>query len=88
VLDAMFRTMRAFWLASAEASRGGSTLELPGVAAAIVPAMPERSVVNGVVYDDAGALGAALDEVGAAYGDAGVELVGTVPEARGRAPDG
>jgi GNAT superfamily N-acetyltransferase len=56
VLDAMFRTMRAFWLASAEASRGGSTLELPGVAAAIVPSMPERSVVNSVVYDDAGVL--------------------------------
>jgi GNAT superfamily N-acetyltransferase len=49
----MFRTMRAFWLANAERSRGGSTLELPGVAAATVPAMPERSVVNSVVYEDA-----------------------------------
>jgi GNAT superfamily N-acetyltransferase len=68
----MFRTMRAFWLANAEASRGGSTLELPGVAAAIVPTMPERSVVNCVVYDDAEALGAALGELGAAYDHAGV----------------
>src|SRR5437868_4410101 len=68
----MFRTMRAFFLANAEASRGGSTLELPGVAAAIFPAMPERSVVNCVVYDGAEALGAALDQLAAAYDEAGV----------------
>src|SRR5438270_208278 len=56
----MFRTLRAFSLASAEASQGGSTLELPGVSAAIVPSMPERSVVNCVVYEDAEALGGGL----------------------------
>src|SRR2546423_12757208 len=67
----MFRTMRAFWLANAEASRGGSTLELPGVAAAIFPSMPERSVVNCVVYYEAEALGAALDQLAAAYDEAG-----------------
>lgn len=49
MLAPMFRTMRAFFLANARASAGGSTLELPGVGAAIVPAMPERSVVNCVV---------------------------------------
>ncbi len=68
----MFRTLRAFWLASAEASRGGSTLELPGVTAAIVPSMPERSVVNCVVYDEAESLGAALDQLADAYDEAGV----------------
>ena len=68
----MFRTLRAFSLASAEASQGGSTLELPGVSAAIVPSMPERSVVNGVVYEDAEALGAALDRLATAYDEAGV----------------
>jgi GNAT superfamily N-acetyltransferase len=72
VLNAMFRTMRAFWLASAVASRGGSALELPGVAAAIAPAMPERSVVNCVVYEEADSLAAALGELAAAYDDAGV----------------
>jgi GNAT superfamily N-acetyltransferase len=68
----MFKSLRAFWLESAGASRGGSALELPGVGAAIVPAMPERSVVNCVVYDEAGALGAALDQLARAYDDAGV----------------
>ena len=72
VLDPMFRSMRAFWLAIAGASVGGSALELPGVTAAIVPAMPERSVVNSVVYDDADALERELDAIAAAYDDAGV----------------
>ena len=78
----MLRTMRAFWLESARASRGGSTFELPGVVAAVVPAMPQRSVVNCVVYEDADALGAALDQLAAAYETAGV-LAWTVwvPEA-------
>ena len=35
MLDPMFRTLRAFWPANARASAGGSTLELPGVAAAM-----------------------------------------------------
>ena len=69
----MFRSMRAFWLANAAATDGGSMLELPGVAAAIVPAMPERSVVNCVVYDNADALESRLDWVAGAYDAAGVQ---------------
>src|SRR5439155_5826734 len=69
----MFRSLRAFWLGFAPATRGGSTLELPGVAAAIVPAMPQRSVVNCVVYEDADALEAQLDPLAAAYEAAGVD---------------
>ena len=72
MLDPMFDSMRSFWLANARASRGGSALELSGVWAAIAPAMPERSVVNCVVYKDARALAAALAEVAAAYDEAGV----------------
>ena len=68
----MFESLRTFWLAFAAASRGGSTLELPGVWAAIVPAMPERSVVNCVGYEDIGRLDAAIGELAAAYEDAGV----------------
>src|SRR2546421_5413371 len=84
----MFRTMRAFWLASAEASRGGFTRELPGVAAAIVPSMPERSVVNCAVYEDADALGAALDRLAAAYDEAGVQAWTVwVHESDGRAQE-
>jgi GNAT superfamily N-acetyltransferase len=72
MLDRMFKTLRAFWLANAKASRGGSTLELPGVAAAIVPAMPDRSVVSCVMYDEAADLERQLDRIDAAYRDAGV----------------
>jgi GNAT superfamily N-acetyltransferase len=69
----MFRSMRAFWLANAAATAGGSTLELPGVVAAIVPAMPERSVVNCVLYDDPDALESQLEWVAGAYDAAGVQ---------------
>lgn len=72
VQDPMFESLRAFWLAFASASRGGATLELPGVWAAIMPAMPERSVVNGVVYDGVASLEAALNDLAAEYEDAGV----------------
>jgi ribosomal protein S18 acetylase RimI-like enzyme len=72
VLELMFRSMRSYWPAFARSTRGGSALELPGIAAAIVPAMPDRSVVNCVVYDDVRALEAALDELEAAYDRAGV----------------
>lgn len=71
-LDRMFRGMRAFWPAFAAATHGGSRLDLPGLAAAFVPTMPERSVMNCVVYDDADALAGSLDEVAAAYDDAGI----------------
>jgi GNAT superfamily N-acetyltransferase len=72
MLDRMFRSMRSFWPGFAEATRGGSRLELPGLEAAFVPAMPDRSVVNCVVYEDAGALVASLDRLAAAYDEAGV----------------
>src|SRR2546423_8213811 len=68
----MFPTLRAFSLALARATDGGWGLELPGVTAAIAPAMPERSVVNCVVYDGAAALDAQLERVGDEYDRAGV----------------
>jgi GNAT superfamily N-acetyltransferase len=46
--------------------------ERDGVLAAIVPACPERSVINSVIYRDAEALGAAREELARAYEDAGV----------------
>jgi GNAT superfamily N-acetyltransferase len=72
MLETMFRSMRAVWRANSEAAVGGSTLELPGVAAALFPAWPDRSVVNCVVYEEAGALERELDRIAAAYDDAGV----------------
>lgn len=72
MLDPMFESMRSFWLAFAAASRGGSMLELPGVWAAIMPAMPDRSVMNCVVYEDLSALERALEPLAHAFADAGV----------------
>jgi GNAT superfamily N-acetyltransferase len=72
MLDRMFNGMRSFWPGFAERTHGGSRLELPGLVAALVPSMPERSVVNCVVYEDAAALEASLDRLDAAYDEAGV----------------
>lgn len=64
--------MRVFvrWLGSASST--ASVLQVHGVTAAVVPAAPERSVFNSVVYPDAGALERALPELAEAYEAAGV----------------
>jgi ribosomal protein S18 acetylase RimI-like enzyme len=64
--------MRDFlrWIGSASA--GASVVETPGLTAAIVPATPERSIPNSVVYEDEASLDAAYDEVATAYAGAGV----------------
>ena len=66
-------SQRAFYRMFAPHSPGGRLIELDGVTAAVVPAAPERSVFNSVVYEDADALLGALDDLAAAYDDAGVE---------------
>lgn len=58
------------WVATAEGS--SRLLELPGVTGAIVPAVPERSVLNSLVSRDADALERALPAIEAAYDAAGV----------------
>jgi GNAT superfamily N-acetyltransferase len=50
----------------------GRTVELPGVAAAMMPAAPERSVINCVVYEDAERLEQSLDTLASEYDRAGV----------------
>lgn len=64
--------MRVFvrWLGSASST--ASVLQVHGVTAAVVPAAPERSVFNSVVYPDADALERALPELAEAYETAGV----------------
>jgi GNAT superfamily N-acetyltransferase len=47
-------------------------LERDGVVAALVPAVPDRSIANSVAYRDAAALAATLDDLAAAYEAAGV----------------
>src|SRR3954452_23910067 len=68
----MLRSMRATAELTARGAPESRTLTLPGVTAAITPATPDRSVLNGVVVDDFAKLPAALDEIAAAYADAGV----------------
>jgi ribosomal protein S18 acetylase RimI-like enzyme len=47
-------------------------LEPDGVTASVVPAIPNRSIVNSVAYRDAQSLEAAMDDLAGAYEDAGV----------------
>ena len=68
----MLANMAGVFASLARHSAGGRVLELEGVSAAVVPTCPDRSVVNCVVYSDAVALGAALDELAAEYERAGV----------------
>jgi ribosomal protein S18 acetylase RimI-like enzyme len=70
--ERMLESMRVFFRTVPEASEGGRNLELVGVQAGITPAVPDRSLPNSVVYRDEDALEAALDEVAAAYDEAGV----------------
>jgi GNAT superfamily N-acetyltransferase len=65
-------TLAAIDVLMAEAGPESTHLELPGVSALIVPATPDRSVMNAVVYDSAEQLADAYDEVAAAYDEAGI----------------
>jgi GNAT superfamily N-acetyltransferase len=56
----------------AACSEGARLVELDGVAAAVVPATPDRSVMNSVVYQRPEALEAALDPLAAAYAETGI----------------
>ena len=53
-------------------SADAAVFERDGVLGAIVPACPDRSVINSVIYRDAASLGAALEELAAAHERAGV----------------
>ena len=68
----MLDSMRASWRGFALATPGGRALERDGLIASVVPAVPERSVMNSVIYDDAGALRSSLGELAETYDEAGV----------------
>lgn len=73
--------LTAFVRMFAAGAESSALLERDGVIASIVPAVPDRSVVNSVVYQDAGSLGAALDDLAGAYEAAGVRAwTAWVPE--------
>ena len=87
VLESMFHWYRLV----GGASEGASVFERDGVVAAVVPAAPERAVVNAVLYRDAEGLEAAYDELAAAYREIGAKWTVWVPpgdEAAGRLLEG
>lgn len=61
-----------FLEALAGGSRKATLLELDGVRASIVPDSPDRSLFNSVAHERPDAIAAGLEEVRAAYRDAGV----------------
>ena len=67
------------------ASDGARVIDRDGVTAAVVPAAAERSVVNAVVYESAGGLAAAYDEIAAAYHEIGAAWTVWVPPRDDRA---
>lgn len=73
MLDRLLPSLASFVRAFAQVSPGGSAFESGAITAGIVPAMPDRSVVNAVVQRDARELEARLAEVAAAYDEAGIE---------------
>ena len=63
----------AFLRALGTAGEGARVVEPDGILAVVVPLCPERSIVNGVVYDGAARLEAAYPELERLYSDADVE---------------
>jgi GNAT superfamily N-acetyltransferase len=65
-------SMEHVWRTLAVGSHGARLVEADGLVAAVVPAVPERSVFNSVLYERPEHLAAALEEMARAYDDAGV----------------
>src|SRR4051812_8921250 len=63
--------MHPVWRTLAECS-GGHVLALDGVTACVVPAVPDRSLPNSVLYEEPDAAAEQLDDLAAAYDAAGV----------------
>lgn len=64
--------LTAFVRLFAAGVESSSLFERDGVTASVVPTVPDRSVINSVVYRDAGSLGGAVDDLAGAYEEAGV----------------
>jgi GNAT superfamily N-acetyltransferase len=73
LLELQRRGLRDWIAAMGSASAGARLFERDGVAAAVVPACPDRSVANSVSSSDPAALAGLLDELADAYERAGVQ---------------
>jgi ribosomal protein S18 acetylase RimI-like enzyme len=77
--DRLLGGMRQWQGLVARASTGARIIERDGASAAVAPAVPERAVVNSVLYDEAPGLAAAYDEIAAAYTEIGAAWTVWVP---------
>jgi GNAT superfamily N-acetyltransferase len=68
----MFGSLRASYRLGVKGAPDSRLLELRDVTASIVPAAPDRSVVNAVVYEHPDTLRAVLDDLAQVYEEAGV----------------
>jgi GNAT superfamily N-acetyltransferase len=71
--DLLHSSMLHWYRLVGRASEGAALIERDGLVAALVPAAPERSVPNGVVYTRPGAVAEAYDELAAAYDEIGAQ---------------
>jgi GNAT superfamily N-acetyltransferase len=72
LFDRQYASLREFCRLIGHASPGARVFERGGVLAAVVPATPDRAVMNSVVYSDASELDRTLPELAETYSDAGV----------------
>jgi len=72
LLARMHRSMVHAWRTMAAGSERARLVEHDGVVAAVVPAVPERSVFNSVLYERPESLAAAHGDLARAYDEAGV----------------
>jgi GNAT superfamily N-acetyltransferase len=72
LFERQYASLRGFCALIGRASPGARVFERGEVIAAIVPATPDRSVVNSVTYGAAAELEAALPDLAEAYEEAGV----------------
>jgi GNAT superfamily N-acetyltransferase len=70
-IERVLASMPPFWTAMARGA-GGRVLERHGITACIVPSVPDRSLPNSVLYEDAEKGVSVLDHLEAAYAHAGV----------------
>ena len=71
MIERVFRGLHHFCRVCGGASDGARVIERDGVIAAVVPAAPERAVVNSTVCQSADGLRDAYDEIAAAYDEIG-----------------
>ena len=71
MIDRVFEAMFHMYRLVGESSDGGRALQRDGVLASVVPAAPERAVVNSVLYRTPEGLASAYDDIASAYAEIG-----------------